>query len=208
MRSICSAVRIAFVSRPALRLPICRSAQETAFFTYLRSSVDRSRISGSNEANVPSGSALVKELKTAPLDDTDIHWLERTTLTRDGWTLDHYVDDGYRYFVTNPGISGTYTTQPRRYPTQALFYRELRRDGCLLHVFRPDAHRDGPVIRVYEVSDFDSASAAARSPDCTAPSMYPAHTVAVSAPAQWMRPIGARSARPYPVHTPGGKNAP
>ncbi len=33
MRSICSAVRIAFVLSSALRLPICRSAQETAFFT-------------------------------------------------------------------------------------------------------------------------------------------------------------------------------
>jgi Dolichyl-phosphate-mannose-protein mannosyltransferase len=123
------------------------------------------------EANVPPGSALVKELKTAPLDDTDLHWMERNTLTRDGWTLDQYVDDGFHYFVTNPGISGTFSTQPRRYPVQARFYRELRRDGCLLHVFRPDSYRDGPVIRVYEVSDPDSTSAAARSPDCTAPSI-------------------------------------
>ena len=160
------------------------------------------------ETNVPPGSELVKELKTAPLDDTDLHWMERNTLTRDGWTLDRYVDDGFHYFVTNPGISGNFSTQPRRYPVQAHFYRELRRDGCLLHVFRPDSYRDGPVIRVYEVSDPDSTSAAARSPDCTAPSMYPAHTVAVSAPAQWTRPIGARNARPYRVHTPGGKNAP
>ncbi len=123
------------------------------------------------EANVPPGSALVKELKTAPLDDTDLRWMERNTLTRDGWTLDQYVDDGFHYFVTNPGISGTFSTQPRRYPVQARFYRELRRDGCLLHVFRPDSYRDGPVIRVYEVSDPDSTSAAARSPDCTAPSI-------------------------------------
>ena len=97
--------------------------------------------------------------------------MERNTLTRDGWTLDQYVDDGFHYFVTNPGISGTFSTQPRRYPAQARFYRELRRDGCLLHVFRPDSYRDGPVIRVYEVSDPDSTSAAARSPDCTAPSI-------------------------------------
>ena len=33
MRSICTPVPMAFVLRPALRLPICRSAQETAFFT-------------------------------------------------------------------------------------------------------------------------------------------------------------------------------
>ena len=123
------------------------------------------------ETHVPPGSALVKELKTAPLEDTDVHWMERNTLTRDGWTLDHYVDDGFHYFVTNPGISGTYSTQPRRYPVQARFYRELRDDGCLLHVFRPGSYRDGPVIRVYEVTDPDSTSAAARSPDCTAPSI-------------------------------------
>jgi 4-amino-4-deoxy-L-arabinose transferase-like glycosyltransferase len=123
------------------------------------------------ERNIPPGSVLVKELKTAPLNNTDIHWLEQNTLTRDGWTLEHYLDDGYRYFVTNPGISGTYTTQPRRYPAQAEFYRQLRRNGCLLHVFRPNANRDGPIIRIYEVLDSDSNSAAARSPDCTAPSI-------------------------------------
>jgi hypothetical protein len=123
------------------------------------------------EANIPPGSTLAKELKTAPLNNTNIHWLERTTLTRDGWTLDRYLDDGYRYFVTNPGISGTFSSQPRRYPAQARFYRQLRQDGCLLHVFRPGSSRDGPVIRIYEVPDPDSTSAAARSPDCTAPSI-------------------------------------
>ena len=123
------------------------------------------------EANIPPGSTLVKELKTAPLDNTDVHWMERTTLARDGWTLDQYVDNGFHYFVTNPGISGTFSSQPRRYPVQARFYRELRQDGCLLHVFRPGSSRDGPVIRVYEVTEPDNTSAAARSPDCTAPSI-------------------------------------
>ena len=123
------------------------------------------------EANIPPGATLAKELKTAPLDGTRIHWLERNTLAGDGSTLDRYLDDGYQYFVINSGISGTFATQPRRYPMQARFYRELRRDGCLLHVFRPGSNRDGPVIRVYEVSDPDSTSAAALSPDCTAPSI-------------------------------------
>jgi len=123
------------------------------------------------EAKIPPGSALVKELKTAPLDHTNVHWMERHTLAGDGWTLDQYVDHGFRYFVTNPGISGTYSSQPHRYPVQARFYRALRRDGCLLHVFRPGSNRDGPVIRVYEVSDSDSTSAAALSPDCIAPSI-------------------------------------
>jgi 4-amino-4-deoxy-L-arabinose transferase-like glycosyltransferase len=104
------------------------------------------------EANVPEDSSVVRELKTAPLDDTDLRWMERFSLPYGGWTLDRYRLDGFRYFVTNAGISGAYTTQPRRYPVQALLYRELRQQACLLHVFRPDAHRDGPVIRVYVLS--------------------------------------------------------
>jgi hypothetical protein len=100
----------------------------------------------------------VRELKTAPLDDTDLRWMSRFSLPYGGWTLDRYRLDGFRYFVTNAGISGAYTTQPRRYPAQALLYRELRQQGCLLHVFRPDARRDGPVIRVYELSSGAGAS--------------------------------------------------
>jgi hypothetical protein len=110
------------------------------------------------EQNVPEDSSVVRELKTAPLDDTDLHWMERFSLPYGGWTLDRYRLDGFRYFVTNAGISGAYTTQPHRYPAQALLYRELRQQACLLHVFRPDAHRDGPVIRVYELPSGAAAS--------------------------------------------------
>jgi hypothetical protein len=110
------------------------------------------------ETNVPEDSSVVRELKTAPLNHTDFRWMSRFSLPYAGWTLDRYRLDGFRYFVTNAGISGAYTTQPRRYPAQALLYRELRQQGCLLHVFRPDAHRDGPVIRVYELSPGAAAS--------------------------------------------------
>ena len=110
------------------------------------------------EKNVPEDSSVVRELKTAPLDDTDLRWMSRFSLPYGGWTLDRYRLDGFRYFVTNAGISGAYTTQARRYPAQALLYHELRQQACLLHVFRPDAHRDGPVIRVYELSSGAGAS--------------------------------------------------
>ena len=73
---------------------------------------------------------------------------ERVLHTGDLFRTDN---DGFLYFVTNARISGAYTPQPRRYPAQALLYRELRHEACLLHVFRPNAHRDGPVIRVYEL---------------------------------------------------------
>jgi hypothetical protein len=47
------------------------------------------------------------------------------------------------------------------------------------------------------------ASSATRSPVRTAPSMKPVHRVAVSVPAQWIRPTGRRSAWPSVVSTPG-----
>jgi hypothetical protein len=114
------------------------------------------------EKNVPEDSSVVRELKTAPLDNTDLRWMSRFSLPYGGWTLDRYRLEGFRYFVTNAGISSAYTTQPRRYPAQALLYRELRQQGCLLHVFRPDAHRDGPVIRVYDLSSGAGAGASCR----------------------------------------------
>ena len=103
------------------------------------------------ERKVPEDSSVVRELKTAPLNDTDLRWKSRFSLPYGGWTLARYRRDGFQYFVTNASISGAYTTQPRHYPVQARLYRELRQQACLLHVFRPDANRDGPVIRVYEL---------------------------------------------------------
>ncbi len=38
--------------------------------------------------------------------------------------------------------------------------------------------------------------------------MYPFQTVAVSAPAQWIGPIGSRSAEPFSIHAPGGRKPP
>src|SRR5690242_8959075 len=53
-----------------------------------------------------------------------------------------------------------------------------------------------------------STSAAARSPDRTAPSMYPHHALEVSVPAQWIGPAEAASACPYLVHVFGPNSAP
>src|SRR5207245_1420489 len=47
-------------------------------------------------------------------------------------------------------------------------------------------------------------SAATRSPERTAPSMYPHQTSDVSVPAQWTRPTGSRRALPYCPRTPTG----
>jgi 4-amino-4-deoxy-L-arabinose transferase-like glycosyltransferase len=101
--------------------------------------------------HVPPGAAVVRELKTAPLDGMPLRAAYTPALPIGGWTLDQYRQDGFQYLITNAGVSGTYTTHPRRYPTEAAFYRDLRRQACLLHEFRPSADRYGPIIRVYEL---------------------------------------------------------
>jgi hypothetical protein len=119
----------------------------------MRESVPSTRVLARQwiEKNVPEDSSVVRELKTVPLNNTDLRWKSRFSLPYGGWTLNRYRLDGFQYFITNASISGAYTTQPRHYPAQALLYKELRQQACLLHVFRPTASRDGPMIRVYEL---------------------------------------------------------
>jgi 4-amino-4-deoxy-L-arabinose transferase-like glycosyltransferase len=101
--------------------------------------------------HVAPGSTVVRELKTAPLNWLPMHVTYRPALPLDGWTLDRYRRGGFRYLMTDAGVSGAYTTQPHRYPREAAFYRQLGAQACLLHEFRPSSHRGGPVIRVYEL---------------------------------------------------------
>jgi hypothetical protein len=72
-------------------------------------------------------------------------------LAESGGTLDQYRADGVQYLISNAAISAAYRLQRRPSPTEAAFYRQLRQESCLLHEFRPDAHRYGPVIRVWEL---------------------------------------------------------
>jgi hypothetical protein len=72
------------------------------------------------------------------------------------------------------------------------------------HIARDSAD----TVQIEQSHSVVSTSCAARSPDSIAPSIYPIQRVAVSVPAQKMRPTGSRSARPNCVHTPGGKCAP
>jgi len=109
------------------------------------------------EAHIPEGSSVVRELKTAPLYDPNLHVFARYSLPGGGWTIDRYRRDGFRYFVTNAGISSAYVSQPHRYPAQSALYRELRREGCLLRKFHANTGRYGPLIRVYELPAADDA---------------------------------------------------
>ena len=120
--------------------------------------------------NIPAGQLGGEGAQHAPLNRTDFVGVERIRCTYAGWTLDRYVPDGFHYFVTNPVISRRYTAAASPLPGAGAPLRELRQHGCLLHVFRPNSYRDGPMILVYEVSNADSTSTATRSRDCTAPS--------------------------------------
>ncbi len=103
------------------------------------------------KAHLSPGSTVARELKTAPLNWMHLRVKYRPALPLGGWTLDRYRHRGFRYLMTDAGVSGPYTTQPRRYPREAAFYRQLRDQACLLHEFRPNSHRGGPVIRLYEL---------------------------------------------------------
>jgi len=103
------------------------------------------------EEHIPEGSSVVRELKTAPLHDPDLHVLATYSLPGNGWTLARYRREGYRYFVVNAAINSAYLSQPHRYPNQAALYHELRRHACLLHKFRAGSNRWGPLIRIYQL---------------------------------------------------------
>src|SRR5206468_6418120 len=83
--------------------------------------------------------------------------------------------------------------------------RQLKRVGIGARGGAP-TRPHGPEISGADVANPVSAaitSAAARSPDSTAPSMYPVQRVAVSVPAQWIRPTGSRMAELYSRVAPG-----
>jgi hypothetical protein len=124
----------------------------------MRESKPSTRILASRwiEAHVPEGSSVARELKTAPRHDPDLHIFATTSLPGAGWTISRYEREGVRYFVVNAAISSAYLSQPHRYLHQADFYRELRRDACLLHTFRAGSERYGPLIRIYELSPSDT----------------------------------------------------
>jgi len=111
-------------------------------------------------AHVPRGSIVVKEQKTAPLEGMGLRSTYSRALAESGRTLDQYRADGVRYLITNAAISAAYRLQPRRYPSEAAFYRQLLQESCLLHEFRPTAHRDGPIIRVWELMPVGAACGA------------------------------------------------
>jgi hypothetical protein len=103
-------------------------------------------------AHLPPGSTVARELKTAPLQGTGLRVKYRSALPIGGWTLDRYRRDGFEYLMTDAGMSDPYTNHPHRYPREAGFYRQLSRQACLLHEFRPNADRGGPTIRVYQLT--------------------------------------------------------
>jgi 4-amino-4-deoxy-L-arabinose transferase-like glycosyltransferase len=101
--------------------------------------------------HVPPGSAVAREVKTAPLEGMHLRVSERYSLPQGGRTLDDYRRDGFQYLVINGGVRRAYTSEPDRYRAEADFYGQLGREACLLHVFWPRGNRYGPTISVYQL---------------------------------------------------------
>lgn len=91
-------------------------------------------------------------------------------------------------------------------------HRRQGRRGRLTHARVGPGHHHGRALerrgRPGAAHKRRWSSAATRSPDRMAPSMYPAHTVADSVPDQWMRPHGCRRAGPNWLSVPGASVAP
>jgi len=100
--------------------------------------------------NLPAGAKLAQEWYTAPLAGAGFAVVESMSLAR-GKTLEWYRGAGIRYLVTSDSISGRYLIQPDRYPSEAAFYRALRREGRLLAEFTPSPTRAGSRISIYEL---------------------------------------------------------
>lgn len=101
-------------------------------------------------AHVPSGTRVGTEIKTAPLDHTDLRVTRPYALALRS-TVDSYEDRGFRYLIVNGHVRGVYLQESRRYPIQAAFYRNLAREGRLRLIFRPSSSRAGSTILIYEL---------------------------------------------------------
>jgi len=118
------------------------------------------------ETNLPPGSRLVYEWETLapPLraqalgpgfsvnrsNDKALVELSMSKLSVRG-SVEYYLRNGYRYFVTSSLMYAVYPNDPEHYPQQAAFYRDLLRRGQLLHQVTASAVNGGPEIRIYEV---------------------------------------------------------
>lgn len=80
--------------------------------------------------------------------------------------------------------------------------------GCTIDPAASDVGRVARYRRSLGKANAASTSAAARWADSMAPSMYPVHATADSAPAQCNGPTGSRMAGPNRVSAPGLVNAP
>ena len=106
--------------------------------------------------NLPPGSSIVQEKYTAPLDGTDyvVHEESWNPANR---TLDSYRRNGYHYVMINRDMFyNHFVADEERYREQVKFYRDLFSSGRLLQEFRPSTTRDGPMIQVYEIGNWET----------------------------------------------------
>ncbi len=100
--------------------------------------------------NLPPGSKLAAEWHSVPLAGTSFDVSESFSLAAIP-SLAGYRAQGYRFLVANSDIYWRFVIAPDRYPTEAIFYRDLFRRTHLLVQIQPSATSRGPIVRVYEL---------------------------------------------------------
>ncbi len=71
------------------------------------------------------------------------------------YDLRHFLP--YDYIVTSSSVRGRYEADPKRYPRQIAFYRDLKNYTQMVKRFAPEGNRKGPEIRFYHFSAQDKA---------------------------------------------------
>jgi hypothetical protein len=102
--------------------------------------------------NIPTGSKIVEEWYTAPLDGTGFVPQVQTALATTGSPED-WVRDGYRYVIASSGVYGRFFAEPEKYAKEIGFYQALFAQGHLLQQIEPSLFTPGPTIRIYELSE-------------------------------------------------------
>lgn len=100
--------------------------------------------------NLPVGSRIAGELKTAPLARSGLVALQTEHLAS-ARTVQHYVRHRFCYFMINRSIDHNFMVEARRYPRDAAFYRTLQRRTHLIRRWDGRSNNAGPAISLLEL---------------------------------------------------------
>jgi hypothetical protein len=101
--------------------------------------------------NVPPNSKIGQEWYTAPLQGTTFEVVDTWALGQDR-VVANYYDEAFNYLVVSSGMYNRFYADPERSPSQVQFYDSLNETAVLLQEIKPTTTRNGPTIKIYELS--------------------------------------------------------